>query len=154
MLPNSSTRTPSAVSAGSSRSVSSRAARCEVLLGFVPIAGQGFLVGLQDHQAMVAVDDHQVAAGDVGQKRPVPTTAGISSPSATIAVWLPGPPTSVANPRTNCAVEIGRFAGREIVRQHHHRRNQTATISSRRRPSKLRSSRFSISKISLARSAR
>ena len=54
----------------------------------------------------------------------MPTTAGISRASATIAVWLPGPPISVTKPRTKCAVEIGRFAGREVVGQHQHRRGE------------------------------
>ena len=38
-------------------------------LGLVPIAGDRLFVGLQDHEALIAVDDHQVAAGDVGQER-------------------------------------------------------------------------------------
>ena len=45
------------------------------------------------------------------RNRPSPTTAGISSASATIAVWLARPPTSVAKPRTRCgsspAVSLG-----------------------------------------------
>ena len=45
------------------------------------------------------------------KKGPIPTTAGISSPSATIAVWLPGPPSSVAKPftkrRSRFAVSLG-----------------------------------------------
>ena len=69
MLPNSSMRTPSAVSAGRSRSVSSCAARLMFCFDLVAIAGDRFFVGLQDHQPVVAVDDHQVAAGDVGQER-------------------------------------------------------------------------------------
>ena len=54
----------------------------------------------------------------------MPTMAGISRASATIAVWLPGPPTSVTKPRTKLAVEIGGFAGREVVGQHEHRRGE------------------------------
>ena len=41
-----------------------------VLHDLVPIAGERLLVGMQDHQALVAVDDRRLAAGDVGQKRP------------------------------------------------------------------------------------
>ena len=41
----------------------------------------------------------------------MPTTAGMPSASATIAVWLPGPPISVTKPRTNfgfrLAVSLG-----------------------------------------------
>ena len=51
---------------------------------------------------------------------PVPTTAGMPSASATIAVWLPGPPISVTKPRHELRIEIRRFAGRQIVRQHQH----------------------------------
>ena len=40
-----------------------------VLLGLVAVVGERLFVGLQDHQPVVAVDDHHVAAGDVGQER-------------------------------------------------------------------------------------
>ena len=70
MLPNSWIRTPSAVSAGRSRSFSSLAASDRCCIDLVPVAGQRFLVRVQNHQALVAVDDHRFAARDVGQKRP------------------------------------------------------------------------------------
>ena len=59
---------------------------------------------------------------------PMPTTAGMPSASATIAVWLPGPPTSVTKPRHELRIEIGRFAGREIVRQHEHWRSDVRQL--------------------------
>ena len=40
-----------------------------LLFDLVAVAGDRLFVGLQDHQAVIAVDDHQVAAGDVGQER-------------------------------------------------------------------------------------
>ena len=40
-----------------------------LLFDLVAVAGDRLFVGLQDHQPLVAVDDHQVAAGDVGQER-------------------------------------------------------------------------------------
>ena len=70
MLPKSWIRTPSAVSAGRSRSFSSLAACDRCCIDLVPIAGERLFVGLQNHQALVAVDDRRLAAGDVRQKRP------------------------------------------------------------------------------------
>ena len=51
---------------------------------------------------------------------PMPTTAGMPSASATIAVWLPAPPISVTKPFTNFGFEIRRFARRQVVREHQH----------------------------------
>ena len=61
--------TPSAVTAGRSRSASSRTAAERFCFNLVPIAGQRLFVRLDDHQALVAVDNDQFAAGDVGQER-------------------------------------------------------------------------------------
>ena len=83
---------------------------------------------------------------------PMPTTAGMPSASATIAVWLPGPPISVTKPRDELRIEIGRFAGREVVGQHEHFGDVMCASSSRRLPNRCRSSRFSMSKMSFARS--
>ena len=78
-----------------------------MLLDLVPVAGDRLFVGLEDHQALIAVDDHQVAARTRRLRNgPVPTTAGISRASATMAVWLPGPPISVAKPATNSGLRL------------------------------------------------
>ena len=40
-----------------------------VFFGLVAVAGERFFVGLEDDHALVAVDDHQIAAGDFGEER-------------------------------------------------------------------------------------
>ncbi len=84
---------------------------------------------------------------------PVPTTAGISRASATMAVWLPGPPTSVTKPRTKRRSRFEVSLGVRLWASTSTGEVRWA-IPSRRRPSKCRSKRFSMSKMSLARSAR
>ena len=62
MLANNSIFTPSAVTAGNLAQRFQLRGPAPVLLGFVTIAGDRLLVGLQDHEALVAVDDDQIAA--------------------------------------------------------------------------------------------
>ena len=153
MLPISSIRTPSAVSAGRSRSVSSCTASVSILLGLVPIAGDRLFVGLQDHQALVAVDDHHLAAGDVGQERAgaddgrnfqaLGDDRGVAARPADLG------DEAADELRSRLAVSLGvRLCARTSTGE------VSCESSSRRRPSRFRSSRFSMSKMSLARSAR
>ena len=85
------------------------------------IAGDRLLVGLQDHDALIAVEDHRLAAGYVGQKRPNPHHRWNLEPfrhdrrMAARAAQLSG------KSLDKSPVEVGRFAGREIVGQHDHR---------------------------------
>ena len=51
-----------------------------LLLDLVAIAGERLLVRMQNDQALVAVDDHRLAAGDVGQKRPDADHRGNAEP--------------------------------------------------------------------------
>ena len=59
------------------------------------------------------------------RNRPSPTTAGISSASATIAVWLARPPTSVAKPRTRCGSSPAVSLGERSCVEQYGRRLQT-----------------------------
>ncbi len=80
-------------------------------LSALAIFGQCSLVGVDDDDAVIAVDDDGVAAGDFGGDVPRPTTAGMPMARATMAVWLVRPPTSVAKPftclRSSAAVWLG-----------------------------------------------
>ena len=117
MLPISSMRTPSAVSAGRSRSSSSRAAAVPLRFGLLAILLDRRRIGLQDDRALVAVDDHLVAAGDVAQERAdaddrrqferLGDDRGVASGTADLG----------DEAENELAIEIGRFAGREIVGQ-------------------------------------
>ena len=121
MLPNNWTRTPSAVSAGRSRSDSSRAASGADLFDLVAVAGQRLFVGLEDHQALVAVDDHQLAAGDFGQEGAGAHHGrdfqGLGHDGRVAA----GPAHLGDEAADEAAVEVGRFAGGQVVGQHEHR---------------------------------
>ena len=102
-----------------------RAASDRCCFGLVPIAGERFFVGLQDDQALVAVDDHQVAAGDSVRNGPVPTTAGISMPFGHDRGVAARPADFGDEAADELAIQIGGFAGREIVGQDHDRRSQS-----------------------------
>ena len=124
MLPSSWMRTPSRVSAGRSRSGSSLRGLDANLLGLVAIAGQRLLVGLEDHQALVAVDDHQVAAGDFGQERSG-AHHGRDFQGLGHDRRVAARPADLGDEAADeAAIEIRRFAGREVVGQHQHRRGE------------------------------
>ncbi len=125
-----------------------------MLFGLVAIVGERFFVGLQDHQAVIAVDDHDVAAGDVGEERSGADDGGDFQTFGDDGGVAARPADFGDKAADELAVEIGRFAGREVVGQHDHGRDRRVESSSRRRPSRLRSRRFSMSKMSFARSAR
>ena len=95
-----------------------------LLLGLVPIAGERLFVGLQDHQPLVAVDDHQVAAGNVGQERPGADDRRNFQPLGDDRRVAAGAADLGDEAAHELAVEIGRFAGREIVGQDHDRRGE------------------------------
>ena len=86
-----------------------------------PIAGDRLLVRLQDHDPLIAVENHRFATGDIGQKRPQSHHGrnlepfGDDGSVAARAAQLGG------KPLHKPPVEIGRFARREVVGQHHHR---------------------------------
>ena len=124
MLPSSSMRTPSRVSAGRSRSGSSLAASDADFLGLVAVAGERLFVRLEDHQALVAVDDHQIAAGDFGQERSGAHNGrnfqGLGHDGRVAAR-----PADLGHKAADeAAIEVGRFAGRKVVGQHQHRRGE------------------------------
>ena len=117
------------------------------------VAGQRFLVGLEDHQPLVAVDDHQVAAGDFGEERPGADHGGNFQGLGHDGRVAARPAHLGDEAADEAAVEVGRLAGREVVGQHQHRRGQVGD-SLAAAAQRCRSSRFSMSKMSLARSAR
>ena len=90
------------------------------------ITSLGWRIGVEDDQTLVAVDDrHPAVVRAMSGNWPRPTTAGISSAAATMAVWLAGRRTSVAKPSTvgiearGLARATGRapgpVAGRELI---------------------------------------
>ena len=94
------------------------------LLGLVAVAGERLFVGLEDHQALVAVDDHQVAAGDLGQER-AGADHGRDFQGLGHDRRVAARPADLGDEAADeAAVEVGRFAGREVVGQHQHRRGE------------------------------
>ncbi len=95
-----------------------------VLLLVTAIAGQRFLVRLQDHLAAVAVHDHDVAAGNVSQERTdaddrgdfqsLGDDGGVAARSALLG----------SKAAHELAIEIRHFAGSEIMRKDQHRRGE------------------------------
>ena len=98
-----------------------------LLLGLVPVAGERLFVGLEDDQALVAVDDHQVAAGDVGQERADADDRGNLHAFGDDRRVAAGAADLGDKAADELAVEVGRFAGREVVGQHDHRRGELRT---------------------------
>ena len=92
--------------------------------GLVAIAGERFLVGLEDHQALVAVDDHQFAAGDLGQERTGADHGGNFQGLGHDGRVAARPADLGHETADKAAIEVGRFAGREVVGQHQHRRGE------------------------------
>ena len=98
--------------------------RRAVLFDLVAIAGQRLFVGLEDHQPLVAVDDHQVAAGDLGQEGPGADDGGDFQGLGDDRRMAARPAHLGDEAADEAAVEIGGFAGREVVGQHQHRRGE------------------------------
>ncbi len=77
---------------------------------------------MEDHQSLVAVDDHQIAAGDLGQKRS-DADDGRDFERLGHDRRVAARPADLGDEAADePAVEIGRFAGREVVGEHQHRR--------------------------------
>ena len=88
------------------------------------ITGQRLFVGLEDHQALVAVDDRQLAAGDFGQERPGADDGRDFERLGHDRRVTAGPADLGDKSADEAAVEIGGLAGREVVGQHQHRRGE------------------------------
>ena len=91
-----------------------------VLHDFVPIAGQRLFVRMQNHQALVAVDDRRLAARDVRQKRPDADhrrNAQRLGDDRRVAAR----PADLRDEALHVLrIEIRRLARRQVVRQHQH----------------------------------
>ena len=98
--------------------------RRAVLFHLVAIVGQRFFVGLEDHQALVAVDDHQFPAGDVGQEGSGADDGGDFQGLGDDRRMAARAADLGDEAEDEAAVEIGGFAGREVVGQHEHRRGE------------------------------
>ena len=88
-----------------------------MLLGLVAVAGERFLVRLEDHQPLVAVDDHQVAAGDLGQEGSGAHHGGDLQGLGHDRRVAAGPADLGDKTAHKAAVEVGGLAGGEIVGQ-------------------------------------
>ena len=93
-------------------------------LGLVAVAGQRLFVGLEDHQALVAVDDRQFAAGDVGQERPGAHHGGDFQGLGHDGRVAARPADLGDEAADEAAVEIRGLAGGEVVGQHQHGRGE------------------------------
>ena len=92
--------------------------------GPVAIAGQRLFVGLENHQALVAVDDRQFAAGDVGQERAGADDGGDFQGLGDDRRVAARPADLGHETADEAAVEIGRFARREVMSQDEHGRGK------------------------------
>ncbi len=93
-------------------------------LGLAPIAGESFLVGLKDHQPLVAVDDRRLAAGDFGEERAGADHGGNFQRLGHDRRVAARPAHLGDEPADIPPVEIRSFTGREIVGQHEHGRGE------------------------------
>ena len=87
------------------------------------------------------------------RKRPTPTTAGNAQAFGDDRRVAAGAADLGDEAQDELRIEIGRFAGRQIVGQHEHRRGDLRQLFAAPCRAGCRSSRFSMSKMSLARSA-
>ena len=117
MLPQSSTRVESSVSAGRSACCertwnradrSAAAARYRAWVGW-----SGSRMTRPSSPSMMAIRHCRARSRNL----PRPTTAGISSAAATMAVWLARPPASVAKPEHALRVQPRRLARRQVLGQ-------------------------------------
>ena len=120
MLPSSWIRTPSSVCGRQIAEGFELAGLRALLIDFVAIAGERFFVGMQNHQTLVAVDDHRLAAGDVGQERPGADDGRNAERLGDDRRVAAGAADFGDEAADELRIEIGRFAGREIVGQHEH----------------------------------
>ncbi len=99
-----------------------------MLFGFVAVAGNRFFVGLQDDQPLVAVDDDHVAARDISQER-AGADHGRNLQCRCHDGGMAARPAGFGDEAADkIRAEIGRFAGRERVREHDHRRDQRGQL--------------------------
>ena len=130
MLPSSWTRTPSRVTAGRSRS-SLRLAldgggSCGACCSYcASVSSSGSMMSRPWLPSTMTRSPPETSVMNV----PRPTTAGISSTPATMAVWLVRPPASVAKAWTRLGSSDGGFARRQVVGQHDHRLASIASIA-------------------------
>ena len=156
MLPQSSTGAESSVSAGSS-----------ACFGEHPEPGGPFGSGRGRYRAWVGGSGSRMTSPSSpsmmairqwrarSRNRPRPTTAGISSAAATMAVWLARPPASVAKPSTRRGSSPRRLARREVVGQRPGGRRQLVLRTDLGRwPTNWPRIRGSMSRTSAARAAR
>ena len=121
MLPSSSARMPSLVSAGRSRSSLRPFGEGAELSLQNQVAFAGLLIGVEDDDAAVAIDDHFIAAGDVGQEAAQADDggnfehAGHDGGVARLAPRLGGEGVD------QLRIEIGRLARRQIMGENDHR---------------------------------
>ena len=89
------------------------------------VAGKRLFIGIDDHSAAIAVDDHTRRDSPTESRNgPMPTTAGSSKSLGDDRGVPAGAADLGAEPADVSAIQVRGFAGRQVVRQHDDRFGQ------------------------------